>query len=286
MALEVHDTFAAVEDDWETLAARTDAPPFSHPGWISAWCAAFGPGRLELFVLRRDAAAEAVLPALRRRRSLGSPTNDQTPSFGAVCGGGAAARELAGALLAQRVAWLDLAYLDAGDPLVDELARLGAEAGWRSMRATLLRLPYLSIEGSWSSFESQLAGGFGREMTRRQRGLQREGALSFEFTRGGLDRLLDEGFAIEGSGLEGRAGNRHHLAPETERFYREVAHWAAEREWLRLGFARLGSRPIAFNFSPQLAHQSYSLRSGFDPAFSRFDPRQVARPSGVARASR
>ena len=60
--------------------------------------------------------------------------------------------------------------------------------------------------------------------------------------------------------------------PATERFYREIGHWAAERGWLQLGFLRLDGRCTAFYFSLVEGGSLYALKTGFDSKFAAFGP--------------
>lgn len=77
---------------------------------------------------------------------------------------------------------------------------------------------------------------------------------------------------MEAAGLEGRRGKSILARPETTRFYSEVAEWAAERGWLRLGFVRLDGKPIAFAYGLEHGGVYWDLKVGFDPAHARFGP--------------
>ena len=126
----------------------------------------------------------------------------------------------------------------------------------------------------WESFEAQIPGRRRSKMRRFRRRLEEQGSLSVELEHGdrGLEALLDEGFAIEGSGWKGERGTAIISSPETERFYREVAAWASERGWLRLWFLRLDGRAIAFGFCLEQGGAHYELKVGFDPAHASFGP--------------
>ena len=64
--------------------------------------------------------------------------------------------------------------------------------------------------------------------------------------------------------MEAEAGTAIASDPARERFYREVARWAAERGWLRLAFLHLDDRAIAFDFCIESAGACYVIKGGFD----------------------
>jgi CelD/BcsL family acetyltransferase involved in cellulose biosynthesis len=106
------------------------------------------------------------------------------------------------------------------------------------------------------------------------RRLEDEGTVTFEFADGteGLDGLLAEGFAIEGSGWKTEAGTAIQAVPEVHRFYTEIARWAAERGWLRLAFLRLDGRAVAFDYCLEASGAYYALKGGYDVEYKRFGP--------------
>ena len=80
---------------------------------------------------------------------------------------------------------------------------------------------------------------------------------------------------MEGSGWKTRTAIASR--PDTRRFYRDVARWAAGRGWLRLGFLRLDGRALAFDFCLEHAGTHYLLKTGFDPAFRAYGPGMLMR---------
>ncbi len=206
--------------------------------------------------------------------------------FGAVSTDSESAGSLVRALLGSGRGWLDLSPIDSGDPLVDELQRAAREAGARAISRRVLRSPYVELRGDWDGFQAQLPSRLRTNTARRWRNLSREGTLEVVFADGRdrLDELLGEGFAVEGSGWKDEAGTAIASQPRTERFYRDVASWAAGRGWLRLAFMRLDGRCIAFDFSIAQGGSLYSLKGGFDPAYRRFAPGTLLMREAIARA--
>jgi CelD/BcsL family acetyltransferase involved in cellulose biosynthesis len=272
--------------DWDRLADRTGAAPFLRPGWTEAWNDAFGRGRLELVTARRDGRLVGLLPVQRRRSIVLSPTNWHTPLFGVLAEDDQARADLAGRLFDGGGSRIDLSMLDAADPALEALHATASRVRYRVVRRTITQPPYLPLEGSFEDYRAQLSRGLRREVGRHLRRLGEHGAVEFAFERGAerLDTLLDEGFAIEGSGWKARSGTAIVSRPETDRFYRGVARWAAARGALVLAFLRLEGRPLAFDMCIEEGGVCYVLKGGFDADFRRFAPGTLLTHASIERA--
>jgi CelD/BcsL family acetyltransferase involved in cellulose biosynthesis len=285
-SIETHRTVGAIEEEWDALGERVSAPPFMRPGWIGPWWQAFGRGELEIFAARADGRLECVLPLARRALSLRSPTNWHSPMFGPVNGDRAAVAELAQAVVGDRGHWLDMSLLDAEDPLLEELLRTAHATDAHVIARPVLSSPYMELRGTAAEWEAGMSRNFRSNLARRRRQLERDGKLEVYFTDGSdrLDELLDEGFRIEGSGWKDSAGTAITSDPTIERFYRKVAHWAAARGWLRLGFLRLDGRCVAFDLSLAQGGSLYALKGGFDPRYRTFAPGMLMLAQTIAHA--
>ncbi len=277
---------ALLASEWEELADATGAPPFLYPQWIEAWWRAFGSGELEVPVERVNGGLTALLPLVRRRGSLQSPTNWHTPTFGVLASDSAAAESLLGRLLARRVHRLSLGFLERENGDLERCVAAAAAAGCRIAVRTLERSPYLGVEGGWARAEDSLPAKLVRDVRRRRRRLVELGAVAVDVQDGGerLAELLDEGFLLEGSGWKAAQQTAIRSEPSTERFYREIAAWAAARGWLRLAFIRLDGRPLAFQFGFEHGRVYYFLKGGYDPSFDRFSPGKLLVHAMLARA--
>ena len=271
-------------EEWAELADRTAASPFAHPGWVGAWADAFAGRPLSLYGVRRDGRLVGMAPFLEGRTGVVSPTNWHTPQFGFVAADAEARDDLAAGLVTRGRHRLDLSFLDAGSD--DERAVRKATAGRLVVERTIQRSPYVEIDGDWDAYRRTVGSKRLREVRRRRRRLAAEGALSVEFhTRGeDLDRMLDEGFAAEGSGWKADRGTAIVSRPETRAFYREVARWAAGRGSLVLAFLRVDGRVAAFDLCLAQDDRTYVLKGGYDPAFRAFAPRTLLLHDSLERA--
>jgi len=285
--VNINDRIDPLAAEWEQLAQHLKASPFLRPGWVDAWWHAFGVGRLQILAAYQNGRLAGVLPLRRYRGVLSSTTNYHFPLFGFLAANGTAVEALAHALFSQKPRRIDLSSLpsfDAGVALVHTAAEA---AGYRVIANSMHRSPYVVVnETSWDAYQSGLSKNLRQDLRRRKRRLEQEGRLTLEVCDGteNLDKLLEEGFSIEGSGWKDAEGTSINAHPATRRFYTEVAHWAAEHGRLRLAFLRLDGQPLAFDFCLECHRIHYMLKTGYDPAYATFSPGKVLRHLMLARA--
>jgi CelD/BcsL family acetyltransferase involved in cellulose biosynthesis len=260
--------------EWDALAERIDAPPFLRPGWVEAWVRAFGWGELDAVEVRRGADLVALLPMLRSRNALRSPSNWHTPAFEPLGIDAAARGELLKRLFGQPAATVELNHLGGGATESDVVVQAAREQGRRVVPRAVARSPFIALEGSFEDYEASLSRNRRKALRRHRRRLEDEGALRFEVYDGrtDLEQLLAELFAVEASGWKGRNGTAISSQPETARFYADVARWAAARGWLRLAFHRLDGRPIACDFALEQGGVWYTLKAGYEEELRSFGP--------------
>jgi CelD/BcsL family acetyltransferase involved in cellulose biosynthesis len=301
VALDVHRDVETVAAEWRQLVDRVGAAPWMRPEWIAAWIAAFGTGppprswrlppgfggamHLEVWILREAEQPVALVPLVRLRGALFSPTNWDTPAFAPLAEDAKAADNLARVLFGAGAHRLELRFLPDEFPLPDLHAR-ARDAGYRTTSRVLMRSPYLEIEGSWEDYEAGLSRNHRGDVRRRRRRLEEQGELAIDVHDGRerLDELLDEAVRIEASGWKRRAGSALAVSPRRERFYRLVASWAAREGWLRLAFLRLDGAALAFHLNLEADGVLYHLKGGYDEAYERLGAGKVLQHAMLARA--
>ncbi len=274
-----HRDVGVLRDDWEDLADRLGASPFAYPGWFSAWYGAFGRGEPLILAMRRRERLVAVLPLERRGRVLRAAANWHTPAYGLLAEPDAVP-EVRRSLLALPVRRRDLTMLDPSDPLL-AVARPGLR-----IERVVARQPWVDTTGSWEDFKASLARKKRKEMGRQRRRLEERGQVHTEFASGGerLADLLDEGFAIEGSGWKSQQGSAIVSNRAAHRFYRDIAYWGDAHGWLRLAFLRVAGRAIAFDMHLESDGAVYVLKGGFDPDWAAFSPGTLLTYESLERA--
>jgi CelD/BcsL family acetyltransferase involved in cellulose biosynthesis len=242
----------ALAEEWDALADRVGGEPFSRPGWFAAHQRAFGTGAPAVVAIRRDDRLAAVAPLQRGRWRLSSPTSWHTPFYTPLADSPQALSALAGAMLAAARPWLEISFIVDGALELEALRAAAAAARCRTRTYLLERCPYVVVDGSHEAYEQRLSGKRRANLRRLWRRLADRGQVEVTVHDGAeqLERLLDEGFAVVAE-------------PATERFYREIAAWAASRGWLRLAFLRLDGRPLAFDFALEAEGVHYLLKTGY-----------------------
>jgi CelD/BcsL family acetyltransferase involved in cellulose biosynthesis len=285
--LALHQSAETLSEPWDALADRLSVAPFIRPGWILAWSRAFARGRLRALTATRDGELVGLLPFIENRGVLSAPANWHTPLFGYL----AADREVSAALATRFVSMArvraDLSFLDRGDANLAECKVAAERAGRPAVVRAVIHSPFVAVaEMDWQSYRESLDRKARKDVERRRRRLDEQGAVRIDFVDGetGLQRLLDEGFELEGSGWKHERGSAIMSDARTHRFYTEIARWASTRGWLLLAFLRLDDKAIAFDLCLESGGASYVLKGGFDPAFRRFAPGMVLTYEAIHRA--
>ena len=261
--------------EWEELAMRTDCSPFSYPGWILAWSRSFAPDRLALVTIRRGGRLTGVLPLVRLRGVLASPTNWHTPRFGPLAEDDGALADLARAALDEAKIRVDVSFIESGSTFLEACGQLTASGRCKAVIRPLQRSPYLETTGTWSQYESRFTSKMRNKQRRLRRRLDELGAVSIDVADGRTDLqdLVMEGLRVEAAGSVKKTPI---LADtRTAGFYKAVANWAAERGWLRLWFLRIDGRAVAFGYGFEQGGRYYDIKVGFDPEYRKYGPGRI-----------
>jgi len=260
--------------EWEQLADRVGGSPFLRPGWILPWLQAFGTGTPEAITVRRDGELAAVLPMQRKRGHLRSVANWHSPLFGPLVADDDARAVLLEGLFGERRPSVDLSLLNGDAELLGRIDQSARGAGRRVLRCPIALCPVVDTAGSFEEYERRLSRNRRKSLRRGRRALEAEGSVTFDVHEApdGLERALEEVFAVEASGWKGRRGTAIASRAKTTRFYSDVASWAAQHGWLRLSFLRLDGRAIACDYAIAFDGAWYSLKSGYDEEYRRFGP--------------
>jgi CelD/BcsL family acetyltransferase involved in cellulose biosynthesis len=261
--------------EWDDLATRTGASPFLRPGWITAWWDAFGSGSPVLFTAWRNGRLSGLLPMERRGGVLASASNWHTPDYGCLAEDDESRAAIFEWVIRERRRRVDLAFLPADG--ADSEAFAEAASGCILERRVLLRSPFVQIAGDWDAYWSGLSKNLRGTIKRCRNRLSDIGETSVRVHQDGadLESLLTTAFELEASGWKGDEGTAISDRPETARFYRRVAAWAAERGMLRLAVLSAGERIVAFNYAISDNGCEHLLKLGHDAQLNRVGPGTV-----------
>ena len=268
------DGFEALCDEWEDLALRTAATPFSRPAWIRAWWSAFGRGELCLLIRRLNGELTGVLPLSRKRGRLRGCSNVHSAVFDGVALADADFDAMLSTALRQAGAGLVLDQLDSEGRLAAAAARLAAGGGCRMLRLGSLVSSRVEATLSWEEFEQSLKSSRRSDVRRQRKRLGQIGTVSFAEAVDGaeLEARFQDFLRLEGSAWKLRAGTAISQSAATSRFYEAVVAWAAASGILRLSTMWVGDRPVSTTLAIDGAERCFGLKTGYDDEFSRYSP--------------
>jgi CelD/BcsL family acetyltransferase involved in cellulose biosynthesis len=263
--------------EWEALSRRSAALLFLRPQWVIAWWRAFAEegDKLALWYVRSNGRLSGILPMMLRRGKLRSAMNYHTPSSGILAENDASAQALVHAVLVDGDASeVVLAGLDSTGPDPGVCRSAALAAGQRVLVLPHERACYIDTRDGWNAYSKKLGKEFRAEIRRYRRRLEERGAVTFEINKGeqNLPALLDTAFAIEAAGWKQRSGTAIRSEPRVERFYAEIARWAAAEDMLRLCFLRVDGIPVAMLLALEYRGKWHLLKTGYDEQYHRSSP--------------
>lgn len=285
--------FDALTAEWDELAERIDAVPFLRRGWMRCWWDAFGAGDPEIFVARRDDELVGVLPLGVHRARRAAMANVHTPIFDALAVDVAVAKALWSHAFTQPGRLLDVMAIRDAPHGHRTLAEGARAVGRRPWVRNMFDVPVVDLTATdWDAYSSARGKSLRKTVRRHRRRLAEDASLQVEqHTSTPVDEVLAEAFRIEASGWKGDAGTAISSHVATRRFYTDLAHWLADRGWLRVFVLRHGDRAIAFEFVVDHGGVWYPLKAGYDDSYAphapgvllQWDVLEAAFAAGVAR---
>jgi CelD/BcsL family acetyltransferase involved in cellulose biosynthesis len=175
--------------------------------------------------------------------------------------------------------------MPSGDPSVAAVQHAVGQARMLSFAEFLHKSPIVETNGDFKAWRAASKPRWGAPLERFRRKMGRDHEAHFEIVEAprDLEAELDAGFAVEASGWKGRAGTAITSAPETERFYRDVARTFHARGALRLSRIVLDGTVAAFDLCLLCRNRLYLLKTGYDERFAKLAPGLVLRLSTIER---
>jgi CelD/BcsL family acetyltransferase involved in cellulose biosynthesis len=287
--------FTDLLPEWRALWAQApDREPFSHPGWVQAYLSAFEPSaRPVVLTVRLDRALVAALPLVGEStifdgmpvRVLRAPMNSHSFRAQALVSAGQPLQTPCAFIdhLSAMPGW-DLLTIPrfARSGFADQLAHCAASHGFPTLLRPHCPARYVAIpeQASEGGDEPWLAGvdpALKKKMRRAWRQIQQEfGAQpEMETCEAAEPADLQRFYDLEASGWKGREGTAISCAPDTVRFYTDVARAFAADRALRLHFLRLQGITIAGAFSIVAGDRLYVLKWSYDEKYAKYGPGQL-----------
>ena len=268
------DSFEALAPEWESLALRTGASPFSRPGWVRSWWSGFGRGELRVFTCRRDSELTGVLPMARQGARLRSCSNAHTPLFDGVATAEEDFAIMLRAALREGSRGIVLDRLEASGGLSTAARRMSEEGDCSLLGLDSLTSSRIEPTLSWEEFEQGLSKSRRRNARRRLKKLAEMEALDFDaiVDSDAIGLSFEDFLRLEGSAWKVGRGTAIRQSLETRGFYEKMIRWAAEAGILWLHFFCVGDRRVAVHLAIEDGDRRWGLKVGFDAEFSPFAP--------------
>ncbi|NCN85254.1 MAG: GNAT family N-acetyltransferase [Sphingomonadales bacterium] len=131
-----------------------------------------------------------------------------------------------------------------------------------------------STLGSEAYFQATVRGKKRKELRRQAKRLDELGEVTYHQYSGaeGLDQWIDEFLHLEKTGWKGLGGSALDSSEQTREFFRDALIGAARAGQLERYDIRLEGTPLAMLVNFHSGHGSFSFKTAFDEAFSRFSP--------------
>jgi CelD/BcsL family acetyltransferase involved in cellulose biosynthesis len=276
----VHESLEGVGSEaWEAVHADSALrSPFLSWIWQREWLAVFGEGRrLELRTVTDDAGRlVAILPLVeiapgRLMLAGGADVSDYLDLLARRGHEAEAWSALLEARAAERATW-ELHSVPGASPTVSALPGLAAAVGLAATAEVEERCPVLALPDTWDAFLAALPKKHRHELTRKLRRFEREvpdGRIVWETTPAGLERRLDDFFALHRASREGKA---KFMDARMERFFRAAIAALAAVGGARLALLERPGEPMAAFVTLEWDGTVGLYNSGFAPAHAALSP--------------
>ncbi|HTR81300.1 MAG TPA: GNAT family N-acetyltransferase [Bacteroidota bacterium] len=283
--VEIVTTIARLRElrqDWNLIALRTENPLFQFE-WFEACAEAFcPPDALHVVVVRRTGIVVGIAPLVlaqpsllqRRIEILGASVLCEPAGF--LCTDADAMNQLISAIMEMRrplfLGRVGCTSLECNT--IERVARRHLFFGLKNRSAS----PWISIEGSWESYEATLSSSRRSSLRRARRNASKLGTLTTEIfspSAEHLDRYLDEVFEVESANWKGQAGTSIRSISPLKKFFATYAKAAAQAGILRLCFLRVNGKPIAVQIAVEYARRFWVLKIGYDEEYASCSPGNV-----------
>ena len=287
--------FEAVVPEWRALWVQApDREPYSHPGWVAAYWAAFEPAAEPLVLtVRLRGRLVAVLPLIREStvvdgmpvRLLRAPMNPHSFRVQLLTASDVTMRTPCAICdhLACMGGW-DLLSIGrfpragAADRLGHCLRCHGFPAILHSHSPTrFIAIPDAASGGGDEPWMQDVDGDLKKKVRRAWRQISQDfrSEPELETIDAADPEALTRFYEIEASGWKGREGTAIKCAPETLGFYNAVARAFAADRALRLHVLRVQGVAVAGAFSVVTAHRLFVLKWSYDETYAKYRPGQL-----------
>lgn len=281
-----------IEAGWRDLQQRhPPLTPFASYEWMSAWYRhiAFNSKHvvpapndsieaIDVVVARYASRIVALMPMVRTTR--GALRSAATMGYWEMVfdpGHPGAVESLLRTVLsdARPGSCVDLMFVPRDSPTRRQLQAACQTVGI-PLYAT--RAPRMALIECGDGMEAYVAArrGLFKSLRKQERRLRRLGTVAYTVERGNdLDAALERLISLEGMAWKASAGSAIRSQPHHVAFYTDVAKRFAGAGRFAIHFLTLDGEAIAGRYSLEWGDTLYELKTGYDPAHSKYSPGNV-----------
>jgi CelD/BcsL family acetyltransferase involved in cellulose biosynthesis len=278
--------FIELEHEWNDAVDRAGVThPFLRHEWLRTWWECFGGRReLHIVIVRHEAEIIAIAPLMIEQtpmygltiRKLDLLQNDHTPRADWIVAGPPhqAYEGIWSALRASSDQWdvVQLSRVADDSRTLASVAALairdGCQTGtWRGDVS-----PYLTLDGTWESYQASLSAKFRSNLRNRLGRLARLGEPRLEIIERPDAAARDDAVRLEASGWKDESRTSISSDAAVHRFYTQLAERAAHSGWLRLMFLTVAGRRIATSYGAVFNRRLFLFKTGYDPEYAACAP--------------
>lgn len=281
---------AAIERFWRSFEDAIENPLDTHD-WFATAAAAFTPGDpVEAYTATADDGSHAAAAFVATRRvgaRLDHPPGEWLGEpFDLPHTGEAALRLLVDQLVRSRrpIRFMRL-YADS---VTLRLLRAAADQHGRLTVDDAAPTPTIVLDAASQEPDHRLNSGRRSDLRRSRRRAEAIGTVEISIespTDAESDAMLQEAFAVEGSGWKTREGTSVLADERYATFFSSFCHKAAAQGQLRVAFLRIGGRAVASQVAIERGHAFWVLKVGYNPEFSDCSPGILLMHEAIAYAA-
>jgi CelD/BcsL family acetyltransferase involved in cellulose biosynthesis len=289
--------FDLIKEEWNELLGRSSSDSvFLRWEWIHTWWDVFKRNRtLLILILRRDGRLIGVAPftidreGLLQHRIVKLCSEELSPDYMDIVAETGRETEAAQAVmryLRQSAGEWDVIALDNLRPQSPLLADTSLFEGFAFSSRISQHCPYINIEGTFEDYfrSRHRLTGFTLEkkykkLTETQNVVHRsiQDKASFE-------KSLEDLFAMHGKRMESKQMQSHFIAPDSQRFHRQLGAYFVENKILNFQCLYAGGVAVGAFYGFNYRNKVYVYQNSFNPDWARWSVGAVLWMLGLQRA--